>query len=174
MEQRAQLKELKALTENLVAAETGAAVEPACSLKAGPAEALLESPVKAGVSGTPDQGALIQKDAFVRRHTRGPWVYQVSPLTGKDIQLKRAHWCVGIAGGQGLALVFESEANARLVAASPQLLALAKRYASECAECSGEGCVRDEGSTDCDVNGLVDCEACADIRAVIDKAELLA
>jgi hypothetical protein len=53
----------------------------------------------------------------------------------------------------------ENMANARLMAASPDLLALAYQYASECGECWGEGVV----------NGAA-CGQCLDIRAVIAKA----
>ena len=73
------------------------------------------------------------------------------------------------------------EANARLIAAAPDLLALAKRYASDCSECGGTGSVQvccgspdQSGSDDdvcCGVPDTEPCGACADIRAVIEKAE---
>ena len=54
--------------------------------------------------------------------------------------------------------------NGLLLAAS-ELLALAKRYASECAECDGSAeRVNNDDSTS-------PCPECADIRAVIAKAE---
>lgn len=59
----------------------------------------------------------------------------------------------------------EAERHANLLAAAPQLLALARRYAGECAECGGSG----EEIVDDDM--AVPCDACEDIRAVIDKAE---
>jgi hypothetical protein len=55
----------------------------------------------------------------------------------------------------------ECEANARLIAAAPDLLALAKQYASECAGCDGTGYI----------SSWEKCADCADIRAVIAKAE---
>ena len=68
----------------------------------------------------------------------------------------------------------ECEANARLIAAAPDLLALAKRYASECSECGGTG-VKLVWAENVDHNDAWDhsepCDACADIRAVIEKAE---
>lgn len=83
----------------------------------------------------------------------------------------------------------EDAAHARLIAAAPELLALAKQYASECGECDGAGVIeiektrpgccgnaRDDGS--CCGNPIPElyaepeqCPACADIRAVIAKAE---
>ena len=60
-------------------------------------------------------------------------------------------------------------ANGALIAAAPDLLALAKRYASECAQCDGDGRIL---VTFNDREAEYDpCEACADIRAVIEKAE---
>ena len=66
-------------------------------------------------------------------------------------------------------------ANAHLIASAPELLALAKRYASECGMCGGTGLVsrhiegRDtQAAMDADDHP---CEACADLRAVIAKAE---
>lgn len=49
------------------------------------------------------------------------------------------------------------DANARLIAAAPGLLALARLYVSECTNCSG---VRD-----------VPCDYCEHIWAAIDRAE---
>jgi hypothetical protein len=69
----------------------------------------------------------------------------------------------GVRGGREF-----SEANARLIAAAPDLLALAHQYASECAECGGTGTVV-PWSLKPDVTEA--CSECTDIRAVIDKAE---
>ena len=60
--------------------------------------------------------------------------------------------------------------NARLIAAAPDLLALAQQYASECSSCDGAGKVQMLSATGHPA-GEVDCEDCADIRAVITKAE---
>jgi hypothetical protein len=61
-----------------------------------------------------------------------------------------------------------SETNMALIAAAPDLLALAHQYASECAECGGTGTVV-PWSLKPDVTEA--CSECTDIRAVIDKAE---
>jgi hypothetical protein len=50
------------------------------------------------------------------------------------------------------------------------LLALAKRYASECPKCGGTG-LRDALGPDGFVTHTVECAACADIRLVVEKAE---
>lgn len=62
----------------------------------------------------------------------------------------------------------------RLLGRFQLLLALAKRYASECAGCRGTGVMLIWGEN-ADHNDAWDhsepCDACADIRAVIAKAE---
>ena len=75
----------------------------------------------------------------------------------------------------------EAEPNARLIACAPDLLAMVERYASECSECGGTGAVQvccgspdQSGSDDevcCGVPDTEPCGACADLRAVIEKAE---
>lgn len=64
----------------------------------------------------------------------------------------------------------EMEANARLIAAAPDLLALAKQLASECCGCSGTGLVW-QYTADHQPLAEEPCADCADIRAVIAKAE---
>lgn len=72
----------------------------------------------------------------------------------------------GVVGLRGMLIATipgpkkHAEPIARLIAAAPDLLALAKQYASECSECGGTGKCLDDSS----------CEDCADIRAVIAKA----
>ena len=58
----------------------------------------------------------------------------------------------------------------RLLGRFQLLLALAKRYASECPKCGGTG-LRDALGPDGFVTHTVDCAACADIRLVVEKAE---
>lgn len=67
----------------------------------------------------------------------------------------------------------EMKANARLIAAAPDLLALAKQYASECAGCNGSGVGREAFSVlGGEVTSVdIPCEDCADIRKVIAKVE---
>lgn len=60
-------------------------------------------------------------------------------------------------------------ADARLIRAAPDLLALAKQYAAECARCLGIG--RYEADGDPSRVATESCSECADIRAVIAKAE---
>jgi hypothetical protein len=62
----------------------------------------------------------------------------------------------------------EQQANARLIAAAPDLLAFAKKIAGECAECGGDGQMfwYPDG-----VRSLKACTECVDVRAVIAKAE---
>lgn len=58
-----------------------------------------------------------------------------------------------------------------LTSTAPDLLALARQYASECAECGGTGerIVNDDGGDPID-DRAVPCPECADIRKVIQKA----
>lgn len=55
----------------------------------------------------------------------------------------------------------EAQANERLIAAAPDLLQLARVYATECGECAGTRITPDDRP----------CEECADIWRVIDRAE---
>ena len=94
-------------------------------------------------------------------HTPGPW--RVSPTNDCVIESEK-HGNIALVN-----LARMSAADARLIAAAPDLLALAKRYASECEECDGDGRIL---VTFNDREAEYDpCEACADIRAVIEKAE---
>ncbi len=64
-----------------------------------------------------------------------------------------------------------ADANARLIAAAPDLLALARKYASECGQCGGSGeNIHASGPAPEDEYSRP-CEDCAGIRAVIDRAE---
>lgn len=55
-----------------------------------------------------------------------------------------------------------------LVMAAPALLDLARKYASECADCGGTGTVNVRAWPECRQEP---CDACADIRAVIANAQ---
>ena len=116
-------------------------------------------------------------------HTPGPWVAQASehgeyphvyrPERSDKDGLK--YWA------ERICVVYPSDAdddrvhhpvasaNARLIASAPDLLALAKRYASECSKCGGTG--RILVTVNAGVPEYDDCDACAYIRAVIEKAE---
>lgn len=90
-------------------------------------------------------------------HTPGPWI-----LDGDVIQ-SPGRWVVAVVHRFPENDDTARPANARLIAAAPDLLALAKQYASECSECEGLG-YHDDGER-------APCPDCFDIRAVIDKAE---
>ena len=104
--------------------------------------------------------------------TPGPWTIQYGAIWGIHRSCECDEEYVCKPWGRTPA---EIEANARLIVSAPDLLALAKRYASECGMCGGTGLVsrhiegRDtQAAMDADDHP---CEACADIRAVIEKAE---
>ena len=101
--------------------------------------------------------------------TPGPWAAHPVP----NDRLER--WLVTAPGaGVGKPVVAEkirTEGNARLIAAAPALLALARGYASECAECGGScEIVKNRGSGDPIDDYSVECDKCLATRAVIDVA----
>ena len=67
----------------------------------------------------------------------------------------------------------DRSADARLIAAAPDLLAIAREYADSCLDCSGSGTVQryDTDDSDCAVTEFVDCPECAHVRAVIAAVE---
>lgn len=106
-------------------------------------------------------------------HTPGPWAmrqerfeYVVRDANGR--RLFGGSW--HDSHDKNYPLQPASEKNLRLASAAPDLLALAKRYASECAWCSGTGTI-EHVPFDNGVSSTSKCIQCADIRAVIDKAE---
>ena len=104
------------------------------------------------------------------KHAPGPWSidlrwskpHYASINAPTHSALASVVWCM-----DGDQQTPQCEANARLIAAAPDLLALAHKYASECAECGGTGVIRATTSGCSDYP----CYDCADIRAVIAKAE---
>lgn len=100
------------------------------------------------------------------KHTPGPW--SVSPYSSiVGIAISGGGYVVaGVRGDREF-----SEANARLIAAAPDLLALAHQYASECGECNGSRVVVGEHRRDGTYMGDEHCTVCDDIWAVIDRAE---
>jgi hypothetical protein len=116
------------------------------------------------------------------QHTPGPWVadsfctqddavVRVGTNDGTATYYHRTKticecWVREDEGDDDSPHILQAEANARLIAAAPDLLALAKQYASECAECCGTGI-----SWDWNAREQKTCSDCADIYAVIAKAE---
>lgn len=94
-------------------------------------------------------------------HTPGPWrpsLYSSIGVCG--VVAKRGILVAAILGDKAT-----SEANARLIACAPDLLAMVERYASECAECDGKGTwVGPDLHTE-------PCDTCADLRALIARAK---
>lgn len=114
-------------------------------------------------------------------HTKGPWAIEGDSATGE-----RAGHYVILTGKHGdsvrkiIARIYshldldaegEIEANARLIASAPALLALVERFASECGECGGKGYI--EIPDTCDTTYYEDnmqtfpCPDCADLRQVL-------
>lgn len=89
-------------------------------------------------------------------YTPGPWrASPYSSIVGIAISAPGSV-IAGVRGDQPTA-----EANARLIAAAPSLLALAHQYAEECGDCAGTRVCPDD----------TPCTACDDIWRVIDQAE---
>lgn len=97
-------------------------------------------------------------------HTPGPWRAGFS--NSGYVIFNTEGWTVANlppTGNQGLAA--RRQADAYLILAAPDLLALAKQYASECSGCDGKGTwMGPDLHTE-------PCPDCADIRQVINKAE---
>ena len=106
-------------------------------------------------------------------HTPGPWIYRATLGPQSAPWLEGPH-IIENSDGELIATMSgwrsdTSGANARLIAQSLRMFELLKRYASECAQCDGDGRIL---VTFNDREAEYDpCEACADIRAVIEKAE---
>ena len=103
-------------------------------------------------------------------HTPGPWIISRDPRPNMEWNNSIAvaakphlELCQLYHSGPGWTA--QDEANARLIASAPELLALAKRYASECSGCDGQG------NSKLSALHPEECQDCADIRAVIEKAE---
>ena len=115
--------------------------------------------------------------------TPGPWVAQESehgeyPHVYRPERIDKdglKYWaeciCVVYPGDRDDDRVHHpgASANAHLIASAPDLLALAKRYASECTQCHGRG----EITIASNFRGIEShpCGGCADIRKIIAKAE---
>jgi hypothetical protein len=102
------------------------------------------------------------------KHTPGPWCVSRRGRRGLPHIMSEAGLYVmdakprGVSGGGTV----RQMADATLIAAAPDLLTLARQYASECGGCGGVRYVEADG-----VMTERQCDECADIWAVIDKAE---
>lgn len=120
-------------------------------------------------------------------HTPGPWVATPFTTYANNADGKESGWHINQAGGPGFVMTApcyshrakECEANARLIAAAPDLLEIAQESAGACAECDGTGRTghaRDCASwlpletIACTCTEAFDCPDCAHIRAAIAKA----
>ena len=109
-------------------------------------------------------------------HTPGPWGVSDAGTSRGSVMVSAGSagkWRGMIAqadAGNYARSQSEGVANAHLIAAAPDLLALAKQYASECSGCDGCGRTM-ELAPDGQPLHDVPCPDCADIRAVIAKAE---
>jgi hypothetical protein len=109
----------------------------------------------------------------VTGHTPGPWTASsggksnyVASVTALSTKAKVFNVAMLARPMRG-----DVHANARLIAAAPDLLALAHRYANECGECGGRGRVNAPGQTPVSAECRTKpCHACAETRAVIAKA----
>jgi hypothetical protein len=109
------------------------------------------------------------------KHTPGPLTY--APTVGGYGIYRADNWPIAVAVQRddnpvrgGFIADSEAKANAMLFAASPDLLALARQYAEECSECGGTATVWTNPPDPQDAKDSP-CPDCADIWAVIDKAE---
>ena len=121
------------------------------------------------------------------QHTPGPWALStindglsvegglaIDHIESNGIPMEV---CAVWGTGDGTRIDDETRANACLIATAPDLLALVKQYASECADCDGTGRAPSfENNVPGDITkGVhmveIDCPDCADIRAVLSKAE---
>lgn len=101
------------------------------------------------------------------QRTPGPWK---AVRVGNDFRIER-----DVEDG-AIATVYNApdgigEGDASLIAAAPDLLALAQQFAKECAECDGTGLVSRKFYVEGIENDADDqpCDECADIRAVLAK-----
>ncbi len=107
-----------------------------------------------------EQRATEQRDGFPGpQHTPGPWI---AHETETRTAIKRGRQVVAYVN-----IGADQDYNAALIAAAPDLLALAHQYASECGECSGTGLAPDGNGGD---EPCPD-EYCQRARAVIARAE---
>lgn len=114
-------------------------------------------------------------------HSSGPWIidWKIAggPQTHEDIPT--LHY-VNIhspryyeTAPDGMSITgYLRKPDIHLIAAAPDLLALARQYASECARCGGSAeIIVNESDGDPIDDEAIPCNECADIWEVINKAE---
>ena len=104
-------------------------------------------------------------------HTPGPWIADFNTGPAPLVRREDGHPVCLLedvrTGGPD-----RPAANARLIAAAPDLLALAHQVAGECAGCNGHGEIVVNAGPSHDAQFQTEpCPDCADIRAVIARAE---
>lgn len=130
--------------------------------------------------------ATVQQTGIVdkRAHTPGPWREYAPEIDGvvddtyRIILSGQGYFAPSDGPGWSISGFIPPE-DAQLIAAAPDLLAVAKQYASECGECNGTGQVvvgvEQMAHGELGVETLpitAPCEDCAFIRDAIAKAEV--
>lgn len=115
-----------------------------------------------------------------RSHTQGPWhigiggMLHANRVWTKDMRPVANLCSMGTAPPD---LDSEAQANGRLIAAAPEMLQMLRELLPECGECEGSGRMgafvdNVPGDITKGVHEVeIDCDQCADIRALIAKAE---
>jgi hypothetical protein len=126
----------------------------------------------------------------VSAHTPGPWsietvptscgiCHKIGPFPARLSSPERPNYAcvysdnVRLGRIEGDKIGEELLANARLIAAAPDLLARVQKEATECEHCGGLGKIehhRCDGHCRSDDEHFDPCEWCAEVRALIAKA----
>jgi len=98
------------------------------------------------------------------QHTPGPWTVETTDLYGAYLILEAAQRHEYPADDDAAdAVAAEDDANARLIAAAPDLLAALRELVDACAHCEGGRYFTKGGRRET-------CDACSGARAAIRKA----
>ena len=100
------------------------------------------------------------------QHTPGPWSINEWPQRDAEIRIGAANTPLIATVHLRDESINGQKANAHLIAAAPELLQLAKQYASECAECAGRGALGAPGND----RPRIECPECKFIRDLIRRA----
>ena len=105
------------------------------------------------------------KGKSVNKHTKGPW--KAEGWSGIVVNSQAGHTIVACPCGSPAAELGEIQANAKLIAAAPELLAVAGRLFAYLAEAHEQEMLTNHGD---DSSPCSYCEALAEARSVIAKA----